>query len=96
MDKQNSEWMPCDPWYNTSICEKLLGKLFEGFIRNTITEIYIIICSIDAHEKDHQSSSDDGSSGGNFPLPTKFNNRSIRFTQCNNIFYPFLAKSLKT
>ena len=39
------------PWYNTSICKKLHGKLLEGFFRNAITDRYNIICSIDAHEK---------------------------------------------
>ena len=41
------------PWYNTSICKKLYGKVFEGFIRNARTDRYIIMCSIDAHEKEH-------------------------------------------
>ena len=53
MDKHNSEWMTCGPWYNTSIFKKLYGKVFEGFIRNEITERYNIMCSIDAHEKEH-------------------------------------------
>ena len=41
------------PWYNTSICNKLNGKVFEGFIRNARTDRYNIMCSIDAHEKEH-------------------------------------------
>ena len=51
MDKQNSEWMAGGPWYNTSICKELHGKLFEGFIRNARTDRCYIMCSIDAHEK---------------------------------------------
>ena len=51
MDKHNSEWVTGGPWYNTSICKKLHGKVFEGFIRNTRTDIYNIMCSIDAHRK---------------------------------------------
>ena len=54
IDEQNSEWMTGGPWYNTSICKKLHGKLFEGFIINAITDRYNIMCSIDAHEKEHQ------------------------------------------
>ena len=42
------------PWYNTSICEKLHGNVFEGFIRNARTYRYNIMCSIDAHETNHQ------------------------------------------
>ena len=51
MEKPNSEWMTCGPWYNTSICEKLHVNMFEGFFRNSRTDIYNIMCSIDAHEK---------------------------------------------
>ena len=48
MDIQNSDWLTCGPWYNTSIFNKLHGKLFEGFIINTRTDRYHIMCSIDA------------------------------------------------
>ena len=54
MDKHNSEWMIGGPWYNTSICKKLHGKLFEGININARTDIYDIICSIDLHGKDHE------------------------------------------
>ena len=51
MDKQNSEWMTCGPWYNTYIYKNLHGKVFEEFIRNARTDRYNIMCSIGAHEK---------------------------------------------
>ena len=51
MDKYNSEWMTGGLWYNTYICNKLHGKVFELFIRNARTDRYNIMCSIDAHEK---------------------------------------------
>ena len=51
MDEQNSEWMTGGPWYNTSICKRLHVNMFEGFIRNAITDRYNIMCSIYAHEK---------------------------------------------
>ena len=54
MDKHNSEWMTGDPWYNTTISKKLHGNVFQGFIRNARTYRYNIMCSIDAHEKEHQ------------------------------------------
>ena len=69
-DRHNSEWMTSDPWYNTSICKKLHKKVFEGFTRNERTDVYNIMCSIDAHEKEHPSSCDDGSSGRGCPLPS--------------------------
>ena len=51
MDKHNSDWMTGDPCYNTYICKKIHGKVFEEFIRNAITDRFNIMCSIDTHEK---------------------------------------------
>ena len=51
MYKHNSEWMTGGTWYNTSICKKLHGHVFEVFIRNSRTDRYNIMCSIDANEK---------------------------------------------
>ena len=51
MYKHNSDWMTGCPWYNTYICKKLHGKLFEKFIRNSRTDRYNIMCSIHAYEK---------------------------------------------
>ena len=67
---QNSDWLKGCTWYNTYICNKLHGKLFEGFIINAITSIYHIMCYIGAYKKEHQSSScDDESICGGCPLP---------------------------
>ena len=49
MDTLNSDWSTGGPWYNTSICKKLHGKLFEGFIINARTDRYNIMCSIDSY-----------------------------------------------
>ena len=54
MEIQNSDWLTGDTWYNTSIFNKLHGKLFEGFIINSRTDRYNIMCYIDAYERDHQ------------------------------------------
>ena len=34
------------PWYNTYICSKLHGRLFEDFITYERTDRYNLICSI--------------------------------------------------
>ena len=34
--------MTCAPWYNTYICKKLHGNVFEGFIINARTDRYNI------------------------------------------------------
>ena len=70
MDKHNSEWMTGGPWYNTYICKKLHGNFFGGFIINAITDRYNIMCSIDAHEKEHSSYFYGGRSGEGYPLPS--------------------------
>ena len=70
MEKHNSEWMTGGPWYNMSICKKLHGKVFEGFIINARTDRYNIMCSIDSHEKEQQSYFDYGRSSGGCPLPS--------------------------
>ena len=49
---------------------EITWKIFEGFIISARTDRYNIMCSIDAYEIEHPSSScDDGSSGGVCPLP---------------------------
>ena len=47
-------------WYNTSICKKLHGTVFEEYIRNARNDRYNLMCSIDAHVKQQPSSFDDG------------------------------------
>ena len=47
IDKYNSYWMKGGPWYNTYTCKKIFGNVFEGFIRNAITDRYNIMCAID-------------------------------------------------
>ena len=69
-EKHNSEWMKGGTWYNTSIYNKLYGKVFQGFIINARNDRYNTMCSINAHEKEHQSSCNDGSRGGGCPRPS--------------------------
>ena len=38
------------PRYNTAICSKLHGKMFEHFIRYARTDRYHIMCSIVEHD----------------------------------------------
>ena len=54
MELQNLDWMTGGPWYNTYICKKLHGKLFEVFIINAITDRYNIMCYNDAYERENQ------------------------------------------
>ena len=49
--QRNQDWTTGGPWYNTSICQKIHGIVFEEFIRNEITDRYNLMCYIDEHEK---------------------------------------------
>ena len=83
------------PSYNTSICNKLHGKLFEGFIINARTDRYNSMCSINAHEKDHQSSCYDGSSGGGCTLTSNWTTEALYFHGATIDFIDFWLKYLE-
>ena len=51
-DKNNhQDWLNKGPWYNTSICLKLHGSMFEYFITHARTYRYNLMCSLVAHDK---------------------------------------------
>ena len=82
-------------WYNTYISKKLHGKLFEVFVRNARTDRYNIMCSIDAHEKEHQSSFDYSSSGEGCPLPSNSTIEALDFLGTTIDFIGCWIKSLE-
>ena len=51
--------------------------MFESYIENARTDRYNIMCSIYAHEKQHPSSDDDGSSGFVNLLPSNSTTESL-------------------
>ena len=53
----------------THLFVKLHGKMFEFYIRNTRTDRYNLICSIDAHKKQQPSISDECRRSGGNKLP---------------------------
>ena len=52
-------WLNKGPWYNIDICSKCFGTNFEDSIRNDRTDIYNLICSITAHDKQQHKYVDD-------------------------------------
>ena len=44
-------WLNKGPWYNTSICLKLHGNMFEDFITNEIIDRCNLMCSLVSHDK---------------------------------------------
>ena len=70
IEKNNyPDWLNKVPWYNTYICSKLHGKVFEGFIKNKRKGRYNLMCSIIAHNNNKPTYADDESSGGGRPIP---------------------------
>ena len=50
-ENNHQDWLNKGPWYNTSICLKFRGSIFEDFITNAITDIYNLVCSLVLHDK---------------------------------------------
>ena len=51
-DKINHKyWLNKGPWYNTAICSRFHGSLFEDFITYTRTNRYNLMCYLVAHDK---------------------------------------------
>ena len=70
MEKQTRDGTCSGYWYNTYICKKIHGTVFEEFSRSTRTHRYNFMCSIDAHKKQNPSYIDDGNIGGGNVLPS--------------------------
>ena len=62
------DYLNTSPWYNTSICSKLYGKLCEDFIRHARTYRYHLMYSIIAHDK-KTSYENERISIGDRPIP---------------------------
>ena len=45
------DWLNKGPRYNTAICYKWHGTVFDGFIRNYRTDSCNIMCSLPSHDK---------------------------------------------
>ena len=46
----HQDWLNKVTWYNTAICPRLHGSLFEYFITNARTDKYNLMCSLVAHD----------------------------------------------
>ena len=70
MDKNNhQDWLNNSPWYNTSICLKLHGSMYENFITQARTHRYNLMCYLVAHDKMKQYYEYDESSLGYRSIP---------------------------
>ena len=56
IDKNNHQyWLNKVPRYNTAMCSRLHGSLFEDFITHARRERYNLMCSLVAHDKKQPS-----------------------------------------
>ena len=70
MDENNhQDWLNKGPWYNTSICSKLHGSMFEDFITQARTYRHNIMCSLVAHDILQKDYKDDEGSIGDRVIP---------------------------
>ena len=53
------DWFDTGPWHNKNICSKLYGTTFEGFITQSRTDRYNIMCSLVAHDRMQENKPDD-------------------------------------
>ena len=49
IEKHNPDFITGGTWYNTCICKKIRGTVFENYIRNARANRYKRMFSIDAH-----------------------------------------------
>ena len=70
IDKINHQyWMNKGPWYNTYICSRLRGSLFEYFITHARTDSYNLMRSLVSHDRRKIACEDDEISLGSRLLP---------------------------
>ena len=50
-ENNHQDWFNKGPWYNTAICLRFHGSLFEDFITHARTDRYNLMCSLLAHDK---------------------------------------------
>ena len=71
MDLEDTKQMGKGSWYNTTICAKLNGKIFEDYLKTGQKERYTLIFSVDAYYKEHVPIPSYASSGSGIPIPSK-------------------------
>ena len=63
-ENNHPDWLNKGPRYNTAICYKLYGTVFDDFIRNDRTYRCNIMCYIPSHDKLQPTWVDDAGIGG--------------------------------
>ena len=70
IDKSNhQDWLNKGHWYNTAICSRLHGIMFEYFIIHARTDTYNLMRSLVAHYEKHPAYEDEEISIGDRLIP---------------------------
>ena len=78
MDKNNHKyWLNKGPWYNTPICLKFHGSMFQDFITHARTYRYNIMCYLVVHDKMQPYYEYDESSLGDRSIPKDAKPRAL-------------------
>ena len=67
--RETVDWFDKGPWYNKSICSKLYGTTFEGFIKQARTDRYNIMCYLVAQDRLQTNYQEDDISIGDKVIP---------------------------
>ena len=63
-------WVYKVPWYNKTICKKIICQSFKDYFKIVLKDRYELMCSFDEYDKYNLSMTHDASSGGEIPMPS--------------------------
>ena len=79
IDENNHQyWFNKGTWYNTPVCLKLHGSIFEDFITHAKIDRYNIMCSLVAHDKMQTNCEYDDISTGDSSIPKDATTKSLK------------------
>ena len=94
-ESNHPNWLNKGPWYNTAICSRLHGSLFEDFITHARTDRNNLMCSLVAHDKRQPVYEDDESSIGDRLIPTHVTTEALEALGDTLNFIDILLKLLE-
>ena len=81
--ENNPDWLNKVPWYNTTICSKLHGTVFEYFIRNSGTDRYNFMSYITSHDRKQPTYVDFARSDGGISIPKNATTAALKSLGAN-------------
>ena len=92
-DKINHpDWLNKCPWYNTAICSRFHGNMFEDFITHARTDRYNLLCSLVTHDKKQPAYEYDESIIGYILIPKHMTKEALESLGANINLFKFGLK----